>query len=1155
MHAIVNNPLIHLIDQISPGSKTAVRGIKGSYLSCLVADLVRAGRGPFLVVTGTSLEAETFLKDIRFFLNNRAKALSYPSWEILPYENLSPHPDITGERLATLHALLTSSVDVVVVPVSSLMQRVIPMKLLHEMVDYIIAGEEISFNDFVDGMINRGYARVGQVDERGEFSVRGGIVDLFGPDMASPFRIEFFGDEIVSIRSFDLESQRSMDAPVEDLVILPASEVFLSPNRAEAVAGKIRMRSKRMGIPRGRLNEILQGFDEGIYFLGVESFLPDFFDETSTFFDYLPKETTLVKVDEMELKAQSHEFEKVVAEGYEKAINHLWPFPEPEKLYLESEEVIRRMDALPSISAGGAIPGESKVVVTSLESNGDIRAELVAAGKSGSPLAPLARRISEWSEEGMKVYFAAHTRGQAERLVELLMPYEIRLRISETGCDLFGDHEALTISLGELSAGFRDLDNRLVLITEEEIFGERHKRRGTIKKASDMKFTSFSQLHADDYIVHVDHGIGIFRGLKKVAAGGMEADYLELEYLDGDRVFLPVDRLNLVQRFAACEGKTVRLDKLGGRSWEKVKGKVRKAVADLAQELLEIHAAREIMDGFAYSKGGEPFREFEASFEYEETPDQQAAIDDVIKDMESSRPLDRLVCGDVGYGKTEVAVRAAFTAVMDGRQVAVLVPTTILAEQHHQTFEDRFKGYPVIIERLSRFCGKAKQKDVLKRLKEGAVDILIGTHRLLQKDVSFKNLGLIVIDEEQRFGVTHKEKLKKMRKVVDVLTLTATPIPRTLNMAMMGIRDLSIISSPPEGRLAIKNYLGKFDEETVRDAVLRELRRSGQVFFVHNRVQDIENVAARIKAIVPEASIAIGHGQMGENELENVMLDFYEGKTNLLLCTTIIESGLDIPSANTIIINNAQNMGLGQLYQLRGRVGRSNHRAYAYFLFPGEALLTKDARKRFQAIQEMTELGSGFHLATYDMEIRGAGNLLGAEQSGNIEAVGFELFSTMLEKAVADLKGKVLKDEIEPEIKFPFPAFIPEDYVSDTSQRLTLYKRFSSLNDEEDLKEMRVELLDRFGPLPREVINFVALISFKILLKKGMVKEASVSEKSMTLTFHEKSDVDIDKLLSLIKECPKKYTISPDMRFKIMLSSHDLIKGLEEGKNILKGLI
>ncbi|MBE9504558.1 MAG: transcription-repair coupling factor [Proteobacteria bacterium] len=1149
-----NTLLNDLVDRKSPGDKVAIQGLKGSYLSYLISNLVRRGHGPFLVLTASPAEAETLLKDIRFYLNDPFKALAFPSWEILPYENLSPHPDITGERLATLYSLLTSSVDVIVSPLPAIMQRLIPTKLLHEMADYVISGEEAPFNEFIKGMINRGYARVGQVDERGEFSVRGGIVDVFGPHMEFPHRIEFFGDEIQSIRSFDLETQRSRDESVEDLIILPASEIYLSPDRAGAVAGKIRGRSKKMEIPRNRLNEILQGFDEGLYFLGVEFFLPDFFDETSTFFDYLPAKTTIIKVDEMELKAQAFEFEKVIGEGYEKGVNHLWPFPEPGELYLQPEEIMAGINSWPSISAGGVVLDEGKILNSSLESNGDLRAELIEAGKSGSPLSPLARRIEGWHDEGMKVFFAAHSLGQAERLAELLAHYKVNLTISkEEAC--FDEGKDLTIYMGELSAGFRDRDNRLVLITEEEVFGERHKRRTNLRKSSDVQLTSFGQLHSDDYIIHLDHGIGIYRGLKKVAAGGIEADYLELEYLGGDKVFLPVDRLNLVQRFSGGGDKSISLDKLGGRSWEKVKGKVKKAVTDLALELLEIQAARKVMDGFAYSKGGETFKEFEASFEYEETPDQRAAIDDIIRDMESSRPLDRLVCGDVGYGKTEVAVRASFKAVMDGRQVVVLVPTTILAQQHHQTFEDRFKGYPVIIERLSRFCSKAKQKDVLERLKDGKVDILIGTHRLLQKDVVFKNLGLIIIDEEQRFGVSHKEKLKKIKKVVDVLTLTATPIPRTLNMAMMGIRDLSIISSPPEGRLAIKNYLGKFDEETVRDAVLRELRRGGQIFFVHNRVQDIENVAARIKAIVPEANIAIGHGQMAEHALEKVMIGFYEGKTNLLLCTTIIESGLDIPAANTIIINNAQNMGLGQLYQLRGRVGRSKHRAYAYFLFPGEALLTKDARKRFQAIQEMTELSSGFHLASYDMEIRGAGNLLGAEQSGNIEAVGFDLFTTMLEKAVADLKGEGLKDEIEPEIKFPYPAFIPGEYVTDTSQRLTLYKRFSSLKDEEDLKEMRVELLDRFGPIPREAIYFIALISFKILLKEVMIKEAAVSEKSISLIFHEKAEINVDKLLLLIKESPKKYSVSPDMRFKMMLTSNDLLKGLEEGKNILKGLI
>jgi transcription-repair coupling factor (superfamily II helicase) len=695
----------------------------------------------------------------------------------------------------------------------------------------------------------------------------------------------------------------------------------------------------------------------------------------------------------------------------------------------------------------------------------------------------------------------------------------------------------------------------MVLIAEEDIFGTRHKRRGTLRKSADLQLKSFSQLKAEDHIVHVDHGIGLYKGLTKLEAGGTSGDYLELEYLGGDKVFLPVDRLNLVQRYAGGEKGTARLDKLGGSTWERVKKKVKKAVADMAEELMEIYAAREVMEGVACQAQGEELREFEASFEYEETPDQRDAIDEVLSDLRKSRPMDRLICGDVGYGKTEVAIRASFVTAMEGRQVAVLVPTTILAQQHYQTFLDRMKGYPVVVEKLTRFCSAAKQKDVLKRLAEGTVDVIIGTHKLLQKDVRLPNVGLIVIDEEQRFGVAHKEKLKKIRKTVDVLTLTATPIPRTLHMSMMGIRDLSIISSPPEGRLAIKTYVTKFDEEVVREAVLREFRRGGQVFFVHNRVQDIENIAARVKEIVPEAKIAIGHGQMGEKELEQVMIDFDEGVCNLLLCTTIVESGLDIPNANTIIINDAQNMGLSQLYQLRGRVGRSRHRAYAYLMIPAQSILTKEARKRLQAIQEMRELGAGFQLASYDLEIRGAGNIVGAEQSGNIDAVGFELFSSMLEKAVTALKEGVLKEEIEPEITLPCPSFIPEEYVQDTNQRLNLYKRFSSLSDERELDEMKPELLDRFGPVPEMLKNFMELISLKILLKKCMIKEAVIGEKSATFLFHEHTQINVDSILSLVNESPKKYAISPDMRLKMSGTSGGWFKVLQSAKKILKGLL
>ncbi|MBE9536948.1 MAG: transcription-repair coupling factor [Proteobacteria bacterium] len=1142
-------------DHISRKGDVAIQGLKGSYLPFLASRWVYEKRGPLLVVLPTLNEAETFLQDLRFFTGPHKKCLLFPQWEVLPYENLSPHPDIISTRLSTLYSLISSHVDVVVVPVQALMQKIIPKALLSGSLDYLIAGEETAFEAFTSRLSGSGYARVAQVEERAEFSVRGGIVDLFGAGMESPVRIEFLADEVESIRHFDLETQRSIDRQIEDVIILPATEAFIDPASRKDIAGKIRDRAKEVEIPRSRIAEIIQKIEEGISFQGMEFFCPDFYAELSSLTDYIGDNFTVIKVDGEELSARARDFEELYAEGYGHSIEHQWPFPPPNSMYLTAGQLMDDLSKRPVISAGGLHLGKSEALRLDIENNFELKSMISWKGKADNPLAPLARQLDEWRDEGLKIFFSAHTIGQGERLAELLRHYGLNLKLRDSSPEMSASAGDLLLYVGELSAGFRDRANRLVLIAEEEIFGERHRHRGPLKKGSGLNLSTFNQLKIDDYVVHLDHGIGLYRGLKKVEAGGQAGDYLELEYFAGDKVFVPVDRLGLVQRYAGGDNSSARLDRLGGNSWEKAKKKVKKAVCDIAKELMEIQAARQVMEGFAYSKADEVYGEFEASFEYEETMDQKSAIDDVLSDMESKRPLDRLVCGDVGYGKTEVAVRAAFKAAMDGRQTAVLVPTTILAHQHQQTFTDRFKGYPIVVERLTRFCGGKRQEEVIERLKDGKVDVVVGTHRLLQKDVDFNNLGLVVIDEEQRFGVSHKEKLKKMRKTVDVLTLTATPIPRTLNMAMAGIRDLSIISSPPEGRLAIRTQLAKFDEETVRDAVLRELRRGGQVFFVHNRVQDIENIAIRVRAIVPEAKVAIGHGQMGEKALEEVMLDFYEGRSNLLVCTTIIESGLDIPAANTIIINNAQNFGLGQLYQLRGRVGRSKHRAYAYLMIPGEAVLTKDARKRLQAIQEMTELSSGFQLASYDLEIRGAGNLLGAEQSGNIEAVGFDLFTDLLEQEVAALKGERRRDAIDPEITFPFQAFIPEDYVLDTAQRLNLYKRLSALGDEDMLSEMRPELLDRFGPIPQPAVNFLALISLKILLRNGRIKEATVSKKSLSLLVDSESRVDVAKVLALVTENPKKYTVSPDMRFKLIFDSPNWLKGLEEGKKILKGLI
>ena len=1146
--------LYEFLDGNGTGEKELfIQGAKGSYLSYILAETLKAGYGPFCIVTPTASEAEKILKDIRFFTGTGYRLLLFPPWEVLPFENMSPHPDIAGERLSTLYSLLTSEVDIVAAPPASLMQRSIDAGEINKMADYIVSGEEVHFDNFIGGLIDRGYRKSPQVEERGEFSVRGGLVDIFGPSMALPVRLEFFGDELESIREFNVDTQRSLDKKIDELVILPAHETCLSPENAGRAVRRIRTRGREMGISRERLDEILDGFDDGIFPQGIEFYLTDFHKSSSTFFEYLPENIKIIKVNEEEIIEKSAEFEAVIADSHMNAVKHEWPVPDIDELYLSSKEFQTRLMRRPSISAGGLAVDKTDIYDVETEGNDDIRL-LINKSKDASPLTDLVKKIKTWRDEGIKLFFSAHAYGQGERLRDLLNPHSLDLIVKTAHPDFSASDRDLIVYIGELSHGFKDKKNSLIIITEEEIFGERHKVRGNLKKISDLQIKAFASLTRGDFIVHVDHGIGIFKSLSKISAGGTEGDYIELEYHGGDKVYVPVDRLNLVQRYAGCGGSP-KIDKLGGSSWEKVKKRAQKNILALAFDLMKICAAREVMEGFAFSKSGPDYDEFAASFEYDETPDQKKAIDDTLSDMESRRPMDRLICGDVGYGKTEVAIRAAYKAVMDGKQVAVLVPTTVLARQHQLSFKDRFKGYPVIIEGLTRFGNAAKHNEIIDNLKNGKIDIVIGTHSLLRKNVEFSNLGLVVIDEEQRFGVSHKEKLKKLKKCVDVLTLSATPIPRTLHMAMTGIKDISLITSPPEGRLSIRTYIIKFDEEVIRDAVIRELRRGGQIFFVHNKVQDIDSVAAKLKKIVPEAKISIGHGQMGEKALEKIMVDFYEGRTNLLVCTTIIESGLDIPSANTIFINNANNFGLAQLYQLRGRVGRAKHRAYAYFVIPVRTVITKEAGKRLQALQEMKDLGCGFQLASHDLDIRGAGNMVGGEQSGQIDAVGYDLFTSMLNDAVMELKGREIADEIEPEIKFPCPAFLPEDYVEDMHQRLNLYKKFSLASSEDGLADLRDELMDRFGPLPETARNFIELMSFKLLLKKCMATESSVTAGSVSFLFHEKAKVRHDKILNLVKENPVKYLISPDSGLKILTDKGDWLSSLNEGKKILKAII
>jgi transcription-repair coupling factor (superfamily II helicase) len=695
------------------------------------------------------------------------------------------------------------------------------------------------------------------------------------------------------------------------------------------------------------------------------------------------------------------------------------------------------------------------------------------------------------------------------------------------------------ITVGHLSQGFSLPADRYVFVAEEEIFGEkRHRRRARPRPVADY-LTGLSQLTAGDYVVHIDHGIAVYHGLRHLNVAGTEGDYLHLEYANGDRLYLPVERINLVQKYTGADGRAPALDRLGGQSWEKTKRKTREAILAMARELLEIHAVRESTERPPLNDMDGDYEEFVAHFPFEETRGQRAAIEDVLADLRTDKPMDRLVCGDVGYGKTEVALRAAFLTVQNGKQVAVLVPTTILAQQHAETFARRFAEYPVRVELLNRFRTPQEVKAVVQGLAAGTVDIVVGTHRLLQRDIVFKNLGLIVIDEEHRFGVAHKEKIKKLRHLVDVLTLSATPIPRTLNMALMGLRDLSVIETPPVDRQAIRTYVSRYDDELVRSAILNELGRGGQVFFVHNRVETIEKMARQLRELVPEAAISVAHGQMPEGELEKVMLDFLHHRANVLLCSSIIESGLDIPTANTIIINRADQFGLAQLYQLRGRVGRAAVRAYAYLLIPGEHLLTGDARKRLEVLQELDDLGSGFRLAAHDLEIRGAGNLLGREQHGNVAAVGFELYAQMLEETVRELKGGEIQVQIEPEIQIGLPAYIPEAYIPDVNQRLVFYKKLANVQDRKDLEDLAYEMEDRFGPLPELVLSFIEVMDLRRVLREYLVTGVYKKAEKVTLHFHPDAPIKGERLVAFVQKSKGRSQLSPDLRLTLTLKPEE----------------
>ncbi|MBT1072042.1 transcription-repair coupling factor [Pelotalea chapellei] len=1151
----------------------ALPGLKGSAAAWVVAELLRLQLKQLIVLTPDQAAADEFCLELGFFTGG-STPLSFPAWDVPPFTAASPHPDISGARLDTLFRLQNGLGRVVVLPVAAALQRVLGRQTFSDASCYLVAGEEFERDDLLARLIKMGYANAPLVEDRGTFTVRGGILDIFPPNLPTPVRIEFFGDTAETIRSFDPLTQRSLQA-IDELVLLPSREILLTDEVLENIAPRLKTCCDDLDIPADRRLAILNDLKSSVYYQGVEFLQPLLHPGMETIFDYAP-DATLVLLDPDLIQESCQHLGEEIEKGAETARTGRLPHAPPEKLFLDQQElqaIIARRAGLkfPVLNlTGGEV---SASISIPCQDNGDLR--VTVSKETTHALAPLSNHLRDWLDRNYHILIACHQRPQAERLKELLAPYKIPCVISEESFpEAAGlpssilpapgeevsqvperpEGNRVTLLLGEISRGFRLPDSRLAVIAEEELFGKRVRRRGISEVRKKQILSSLAELKPGDHMVHVDHGIGLYRGLQHISVSGVGGDFLLLEYAGGDKLYLPVDRLALVQRYVGPEGSSPGLDKLGGVSWEKSKGKARKSIEELAGELLDIYAQRQIHEGFSFSPPDEMYREFEASFAWEETPDQLSAIQDVLADMQHSRPMDRLICGDVGYGKTEVALRGAFKAALDGKQVGLLVPTTILAQQHYETFVARLKDYPVTVEVISRFRTPKEQKAILERLKKGDIDIIIGTHRLLQKDVVFKDLGLLIVDEEQRFGVKDKERLKAFRAMVDVMTLTATPIPRTLYMSMMGIRDLSIIDTPPVDRLAIKTFIARFSEELIREAVMRELRRGGQVFFVHNRVTSIAKRAEQIAAIVPEAKIAMGHGQMGEHELEKVMLGFMHGETNLLICTTIIESGLDIPNANTLIVDRADTFGLSQLYQLRGRVGRSTQRGYAYLLIPGELSISSDARERLRVLQEISELGAGFRIATHDMEIRGAGDMLGSRQSGTVTEIGFELYNQMLEETISRMRGQEMVERVEPEINLKVPAFIPEAYVKDANQRLVIYKKLTQAENEEDVLDVQNEVSDRFGAYPLATSYLFEIMKLRIMLKRLLVRQIDYDGKHVVIAFHPATPASPDTIISMMRNEPKRFQFTPDYRLTCVVGGTAFEDILETARTVLMKL-
>ncbi len=1167
--AIIMKQLLAKLTTITPANSLQATGLRPSAIALYAARCEMQTQKPVIVVTANEEALQIMDRDLRLF--SKATILSFPAYDIAPYMPLSPDGTTIAARLATLFQMGNLSSYIMVVSAETLLRKTPPLAHLDNLAELLEVSEEVDREELITTLIASGYEQVSLVQSSGEFTVRGGIIDIYPPPVPmpdgsitdAPLRLDFFGDTLESLRYFDPISQRSIK-DISETVILPVADILHPAKKGDQnkIIATLAQMAEKLHWDHEKSKKLQEFIASRIHFPGIESFAPIFYPEMATLFKSIRPDSLVISADNLSQQQTIQITWERIEANYFQAKQTATPALPPTHLFLTEKEVRAEFSKLKQIIFSDFSGPDSKAIDLACGNHILLKQELDLGRKKHGLLGPLTAHLTTLLEQNDLVCLSCRSEKHLRQLHELLSQHGMEPSILPAPLkreDLKQGQVGLIV--GPLSTGFNLASEQFHIFSESELFGEKRIGRKKAQKHPHAgEAVSFEQLELDNLVVHATHGIGSYQGITTIKLGTITNDFLQINFKDKDKLYVPVDRMNTVSKYKGLSDKKPKIDSLGGKSWAKTKSKVQEAVWKVAQYLLKLYAKRKIATGYRFDPPGELYHELEESFPYDETPGQITAINDCLDDLTSERTMDRLVCGDVGYGKTEVAIRAAFKVVEDGFQVAILVPTTVLAEQHADSFRERLAGFPVRIESLNRFRSTKEQKEIITDIGNGRIDILIGTHRLLSKDVQFSKLGFLIIDEEHRFGVAHKEKLKKLKQNIDVLTLTATPIPRTLQLSLLGVRDLSVISSPPEHRRTVKTFVAKQDDLVIKEAITKEMQRGGQIFIVHNRVRTINEVASRIQKLVPEARIAVGHGQMAVKILEEKMVAFVNHKVDILVCTTIIESGLDIPNANTIIITRADRLGLAGIYQLRGRVGRSARQAYAYLLVPTLEGLSKDAKQRLRALMDYNQLGGGFKLAMSDLQIRGGGNILGESQSGNIAAVGYDLYLDLLQRTVEDLKrhgengSEPQTPDYDPEINLQLSARIPASYIFNPEQRYIAYRRISVIKENKELAEQRDELRDRYGLLPEEVENLLQIIELKILMRPFHISKLDQGPGTLAFSFMEDTRVTPEQILIIVRSSKGQIRITPDNRLIVTTSTKDSEAIFTGAKNLLRQL-